>query len=1565
MKSPTHRDQKTKQRLILVTFLVLALGMCVVPLFIASASKATPGSKSALARPDGQSPAATGMTLQARVFTATGAAKPGDIYPIRLDYKADASGATTASISVVLHDSSTFVSSIPAPTSGTGTAGSPLVYNLGVIVPNGSGVVIIEAQAKTLAQDPEIIWKDISATATLNWSLGVAQPPIIVKTLGPKVATLASARYGDRPFPVVMVQYQDIKRCTGVGTPFPECTGDHTAEKLDEAVNSRTSGKSLWQLYTEMSFGQLNPIGAVSPKPPSTTAPFNPAYQHKWSKLSPNGTCTGTTLAPPTGSGTPLYPNRIENGWYNLPGTQGYYGADRTGHALGGSVTGQGVLFGVDDACGPTGKIVYDAASLADPDLDYNDFDTNKDGVVDFFNLMFAGDGGNGNTSPSGINNVWPHKSDLQFYYTDANGQTGYVSNDQLKSHKGEPMYFTDAARATMTTTVTPFPVFVRVGPYNVNPESAVEAVSVIAHEYGHSLGLPDYYSVGGRSTFGTWELMASDHAQFMTAYNRQKLGWIVPETLKDGQSTLRESKFDTGTIKWTRPDGTPYTLTGTGIHNADVFRVGLPTAKLIDAVPSGVRAWHSGSGNDFGCPPVGGHNLDFFIPDMDQTGSAAAVTLKFKSFYEIEWDYDYGFVLVSDDGGRTWTSLASQNGTTIQGFNPNASGCFTTYSNGITGVSGDPNTVANPNRLTATYPTPVFIDDQFDLTAFKGKSIILRFSYATDPGLAFRGWFIDDIEIKADSKVVYASDFENIEGTRIFEKGWSRVSTADGVDTDHAYYLEMRDRVSFDKDGKGQSERGSPTFEPGLAIVYTDENHGIGNVGVDDPPAQTIVDSAPQPGNANPSLDDASFNLTRNSFDACTHIDNYTDPNGPNELWKLPSGVRLSLTGLTGLSTDGITSAALATIIADVNPNCEILIQPPVLSIGTGYENPDTNGSYQLTWTRPAGASGPDVLQEATIFSLLLTDDAETGLTKWDTSTTGTGAFPWEASTAKIHGGTSSFWGRTAEGATNAASILTLKNAVAIPSTGGTSLTYWDFYVNEGEDTVVVEASEDSTTWVKISESARSAQVNDAALAFAEEPMTKRQFDLAPFKGKTIKIRFRFQAGPENRPASTPFGWYVDDIAIETSNFADAVTTAGTSTLISGRGTGTYYYRVRTAYPAGPVTFASAFSNVVTVNVVVPPTPTTVQFSAADFQVTEGCTVRNIAITRGGTATGTATVDYEVSGQTASQRTDYQFAAGRLTFAPGELSKDIAVLINEDAYVEGTETALINLGAVTGGTVSGSLQATLTILDNDTSASSTNPIDDPATFVCQQYHDFLNRQGDPEGQAYWTNEITKCGNDQQCIRSRRVGVSAAFFVEQEFQQTGSFVYLLYKEALGRNPTALAFYQEFMTDRNRLQAGFNLTADKQALVEDFVQRSEFVTKYPLSQTASQFVDALVATANASTGINLDSKKPELVTEYNAGSSQTNSRARAVIKLVNYPEVTQAEYVRGFVLAEYFGYLRRAAEQGGYDFWVNVLTNQEPGNYRGMVCSFITSQEYQERFGSIVTHSNAECSSIGP
>src|SRR5215208_582202 len=79
---------------------------------------------------------------------------------------------------------------------------------------------------------------------------------------------------------------------------------------------------------------------------------------------------------------------------------------------------------------------------------------------------------------------------------------------------------------------------------------------------------------------------------------------------------------------------------------------------------------------------------------------------------------------------------------------------------------------------------------------------------------------------------------------------------------------------------------------------------------------------------------------------------------------------------------------------------------------------------------------------------------------------------------------------------------------------------------------------------------------------------------------------------------------------------------------------------------------------------------------------------------------------------------------------------------------------------------------------------AAANPIDTVDFFVRQHYLDFLGREPDPAGLAFWTNEITSCG-DAGCVGAKRVNVSAAFFLSIEFQNTGYLVERMYKAAYG------------------------------------------------------------------------------------------------------------------------------------------------------------------------------------
>jgi hypothetical protein len=250
--------------------------------------------------------------------------------------------------------------------------------------------------------------------------------------------------------------------------------------------------------------------------------------------------------------------------------------------------------------------------------------------------------------------------------------------------------------------------------------------------------------------------------------------------------------------------------------------------------------------------------------------------------------------------------------------------------------------------------------------------------------------------------------------------------------------------------------------------------------------------------------------------------------------------------------------------------------------------------------------------------------------------------------------------------------------------------------------------------------------------------------------------------------------------------------------------------------------------------------------------------------------------------------------------------------------------------------------------------------IDDGDFFVNQQYVDFLGRFPDQGGLSYWTDQITMCGSDALCIYSRRVGVSAAFFIELEFQRTGSFVYRVIKGGLGRVPQ----YTEFSADRRTVIEGPNLEQTKQAYALSFVQRSEFVAKYNNLNTRVAFVNELINTVRQSSGVDLTFMTSQLLSEYDMGGSDQNlSRARALRLAIDNASFASAEYNRAFVLMQYFGYLRRNPDAGGYAFWLDVLNNRVPNNYRGMVCAFVTSAEYQLRFGSQVTQNDQNCVNI--
>jgi hypothetical protein len=139
---------------------------------------------------------------------------------------------------------------------------------------------------------------------------------------------------------------------------------------------------------------------------------------------------------------------------------------------------------------------------------------------------------------------------------------------------------------------------------------------------------------------------------------------------------------------------------------------------KVIPNEPhSGRGQWWSGRGDA----------IDSTLTDeFDLTGLESA-TLTFWTWYDIEEQWDYAYVMASSDGGSTWQILRGRH---TSDENP----LGLAYGPAYTGKSGG--------------DSPAWVEESIDLSPFAGQKILLRFEYITDEGISLDGWAIDDIGI-------------------------------------------------------------------------------------------------------------------------------------------------------------------------------------------------------------------------------------------------------------------------------------------------------------------------------------------------------------------------------------------------------------------------------------------------------------------------------------------------------------------------------------------------------------------------------------------------------------------------------------------------------------------------------------------------------------------------------------------------------------------------------------------------------------------------------------------------
>ena len=165
-----------------------------------------------------------------------------------------------------------------------------------------------------------------------------------------------------------------------------------------------------------------------------------------------------------------------------------YYGDDARGSALIGAERGdRGAARHRQRPAARPARTLNDAAQIADPEIDYPSTAPTTTRSSRSSSSSSRGSAGNGDSQIDGLppyDNIWPHSADLRGnYVNEATGLSGYISDDQLADLEGEPLWYTDNSYTATTTTNTgdALKAYVRVGPYNVNPESAIAHASVIS----------------------------------------------------------------------------------------------------------------------------------------------------------------------------------------------------------------------------------------------------------------------------------------------------------------------------------------------------------------------------------------------------------------------------------------------------------------------------------------------------------------------------------------------------------------------------------------------------------------------------------------------------------------------------------------------------------------------------------------------------------------------------------------------------------------------------------------------------------------------------------------------------------------------------------------------------------------------------------------------------------------------------------------------------------------------------------------------------------------------------
>jgi immune inhibitor A len=445
-------------------------------------------------------------------------------------------------------------------------------------------------------------------------------------------------------------------------------------------------------------------------------------------------------------------------GWFTVDKPEAYYGDDRPS---GGED---------NNTPGTTKDLIADAVAVVNKTnaIPWAEYDTNGDCVIDHPLFIHAGIDQSGGGGAQGDDAIWAHSSsvDQQVAGPTADCPDGlFISN------------------------------------YTIMPEDG--GVGVFAHEFAHDLGLPDEYDTiysGRGDSVAFWTLQSSGswigqpaqtQPSGMSIWARYALGWVGQGDGTLIRTSLADLTKDTTVLRLEQAERWG------GAGTANGIRVDLPPkAFFVNAPHSGSFEWFGGKADQIDTT---------LYRTVDLTGKASA-SLSFWTWYDIEENWDFGFVQVSTDGGKTWKSLSNPNTTSV--IDPSGMPEIAANLPGFTGNSGG------------------WVQETFDLAAYAGQVIQLQFRYMTDWGTSLAGFYVDDIVVTADGATVFSDGAETLDPAWT-ATGWTR-DAGSGTKTQY-YMLELRNFANMTTPNNDTS---IVNFDSGLKTAYQLDPYGsTGNV--------------------------------------------------------------------------------------------------------------------------------------------------------------------------------------------------------------------------------------------------------------------------------------------------------------------------------------------------------------------------------------------------------------------------------------------------------------------------------------------------------------------------------------------------------------------------------------------------------------------------------------------------------------------------------------------------------------------------------------------------------------